>query len=39
MWNAKNVKSEMWDENRKARPGYAPFGRRVMGKDRYLVGS
>ncbi|PFX14279.1 hypothetical protein AWC38_SpisGene21581 [Stylophora pistillata] len=33
MWNAKNVKSEMWDENRKARPGYATFGRRVMGKD------
>ena len=27
MWDAINFKGEMRDENREARPGYAPFQR------------
>ena len=31
MWDMTNLKKGMQDENRKARPGYAPFRRRERG--------
>ena len=31
MWDMRNLKGRMQYENRKARPGYAPFGRRERG--------
>ena len=35
MWDTRNFKSGMRDENREAGPGYAPFGRRDKGLDGY----
>ena len=35
MWDTRNFKSRMRDENREAGPGYAPFGRRDKGLDGY----
>ena len=35
MWDARNFKDGMQDENREAGPGYAPFGRRDKGLDGY----
>ena len=35
MWDTRNFKDGMQDENREAGPGYAPFGRRDKGLDGY----
>ena len=35
MWDTRNFKDGMRDENREAGPGYAPFGRRDKGLDGY----
>ena len=35
MWDTRDFKGGMRDENREAGPGYAPFGRRDKGLDGY----
>ena len=35
MWDARNFKGGMRDENKETGPGYAPFGRRDKGLDGY----
>ena len=35
MWDTRNFKDGMQDENREAGPGYAPFGGRDKGLDGY----